>query len=154
VNAEHHIRGAVRALINSFGDAEISPVYRSRSVGFEGGDFINLAARIQTAFKPGELRQYLRNLEDRYGLNRAAPKWSDRTLDIDILLFDDLVIRTDELVLPRTDILRFAHVLKPLVDIAPDLEHPIEGKTYAELWAQGDWEEAKLELLDPAFISD
>jgi len=154
VDAERHIAIAVRALINAFGDAEISPIYRSKAVGFEGGDFINLTARVQTAFKPMELRYFLRKLEDRYGRNRDAPKWSDRTLDIDILLFDDLVINSEQLVLPRAEILRFAHVLKPLVDIAPDLRHPVKGQPFAELWAQGNWEEVELELLDPSFIGD
>lgn len=152
VNAEHHIAMAVRTLINSFGDAEISPIYRSHSVGFEGGDFINLAVRVRTILKPMELRYFLRNLEDRYGRNRAAPKWSDRTLDIDILLFDDMVINTDELVLPRADILKFAHVLKPLADIAPDLKHPVKGLTFSELWSRGDWTGVDLVLLDPSFI--
>ena len=152
VDAEHHIRIAVRALIHAFGDAEISPIYRSTAVGFEGGDFINLVVRVQTAFKPMELRYFLRTLEDRYGRNRTAPKWSDRTLDIDILLFDDLVIKTDKLDLPRAEILRFAHVLKPLADIAPDLEHPVNGKSFSELWAQGEWEGVNLLRLDPAFI--
>ena len=154
VDAEHHIRIAVHALINAFGDAEVSPIYRSRAVGFDGGDFINLVVRVQTAFKPMELRYFLRSLEDRYGRNREAPKWSDRTLDIDILLFDDLVIKTGKLILPRTEILKFAHVLKPLADIAPDLEHPGDGRAYAELWAQGKWDGIQLELLDPSFIKN
>lgn len=152
VDAERHIATAVHALITAFGDAEISPIYRSKAVGFEGEDFINLAVRVQTAFKPMELRYFLRKLEDSYGRNRAAPKWSDRTLDIDILLYDDLVISNDKLTLPRSDILRFAHVLKPLADIAPDLEHPVEGLSFAELWAKGDWSGENLELMDPAFL--
>ena len=154
VDAERHIAIGVRALINAFGDAEISPIYRSKAVGFEGGNFINLTARVQTAFKPMELRYFLRKLEDNYGRDREAPKWSDRTLDIDILLFDDLVINSEQLILPRTEILRFAHVLKPLADIAPDLKHPIKGQTFAELWAQGDWDGVELERLDSSFIGN
>ncbi len=152
VDAKRHIKIAVHALIHRFGDAGISPIYRSKSVGFEGDDFINLVARVQTELKPQELRHYLRTLEESHGRNRDAPKWSDRTLDIDILLYDDLVIDSGGLKLPRAEIVHFAHVLKPLADIAPDLRHPVEGLTYNELWAKGDWAGAGLILLDPGFL--
>ncbi len=152
VDAEHHIALAVRALIKAFGEVQLSPIYRTKSVGFEGCDFINLVARVETGCGPLELRQFLRELEDLHGRNRQAPKFSDRTLDIDILLFDDLVTRTDKLVLPRAEILRFAHVLKPLADIAPQLKHPVEATAFAELWARGDWADAGLELMDSAFL--
>ena len=92
VDAKRHIKIAVHALIQTFGDAEISPIYRSKAVGFEGEDFLNLVARIQTEFKPAELREYLRGLEASQGRNHDVPKWSDRTLDIDILLFDDVAV--------------------------------------------------------------
>ena len=152
VDAERHIRAAVHALISAFGDAEISPIYRSRAVGFEGDDFLNLVARVCTPLKPMELRVFLRNLEDAHGRNRQAPKWSDRTLDIDILLFNDIVEPKGKLVLPRPEILRFAHVLRPLADIAPDLVHSGTGKTYRELWAEGDWSGVELEQVDPVFL--
>ena len=138
--------------VNYDHDVQLSPIYRSKSVGFEGCDFINLVARVETGYGPLELRQFLRELEDLHGHNRLAPKFSDRTLDIDILLFDDLVTRTDKLDLPRAEILRFAHVLKPLADIAPQLKHPVEELAFAELWARGDWADAGLELMDPAFL--
>ncbi len=152
VEAKRHIKIAVHALIRMFGDAEVSPIYRSKAVGFEGDDFINLVVRIQTDLKPLELRQYLRNLEENHGRDRGAPKWSDRTLDVDILLFGDLVIDSEKLTLPRPEIVHFAHVLKPLADIAPDLIHPVEGLSYAEIWTRGDWKEAGLELIDADFL--
>jgi 2-amino-4-hydroxy-6-hydroxymethyldihydropteridine diphosphokinase len=152
VDAKRHIKVAVHALIQQFGDAEISPVYQSKAVGFDGEDFINLVVRIQTGLKPMELRHYLRTLEDSHGRARDVPKWSDRTLDIDILLFDDLIINSGKLILPRKEILHFAHVLKPLSDIAPDLVHPLENITYADLWSQGNWSEAGLELIDSGFL--
>ena len=78
---------------------------------------------------PLELRHYLRDLEDRYGRKRDVPKFSDRTLDIDILLYDDLVLLSPVLEIPRPEILKFAHVLKPLADLEPDLVHPGELRT-------------------------
>lgn len=131
VDAERHIRIAIDVLRGRFGDIGISPVYRSVAVGFDGDDFLNLAVRIETDLDPRELREFLRDLEAEHGRDRSAPKWSDRTLDIDILLYDDLVAYDDELEIPRKEILKFAHVLKPLADIAPDLIHPTEKQSLA-----------------------
>jgi 2-amino-4-hydroxy-6-hydroxymethyldihydropteridine diphosphokinase len=152
VDARRHIKIAVHALIRKFSDAEISPIYQSKAVGFEGDDFINLVVRIQTALKPLELRHYLRTLEESHGRNRNSPKWSDRTLDIDILLFDDLVIDSGGLKLPRGEITHFAHVLKPLTDIAPDLIHPLEKLSYREIWNKGAWGSAALKQISPDFL--
>jgi len=133
-DAERHIRAGMEALEAAFPGCRFSPVYRSIAVGFEGNDFINLAACVETAMQPRELRAWLRALEDRHGRDRSLPRYSDRTLDIDILLFDDLVLHEDGLDLPRGEILKFAHVLKPLADLAPDLAHPVDGRSIAELW--------------------
>ena len=135
VDAEQHVRAGLAELRQQFGAVELSPVYRSQAVGFEGDDFLNLAVRIHTELQPLQLKQWLNALEDRYGRLRNVAKFSDRTLDIDILLYDDLYIRLPELSLPRGEILHFAHVLKPMADLAPELVHPVTGKTMAEHWA-------------------
>lgn len=131
VDAGRHIRIAIEVLRGRFGDIGISPVYRSVAVGFDGDDFLNLAVRIETDLDPRELREFLRDLEAEHGRDRSAPKWSDRTLDIDILLYDDLVRYDDELEIPRKEILKFAHVLKPLADIAPEVIHPTRKQSLA-----------------------
>lgn len=134
VNAAKHIRAAVDALREQFKSVELSPAYTSTAVGFDGDDFINLVARVATDMSPLALRQYLRDLEDRYGRNRDVPKFSDRSLDIDILLYDDLVLLSPVLEIPRAEITKFAHVLKPLADLDPDLLHPTERRSMAEIW--------------------
>ncbi|NND45156.1 MAG: 2-amino-4-hydroxy-6-hydroxymethyldihydropteridine diphosphokinase [Xanthomonadales bacterium] len=144
VDAERHIRVAIEALRDEFGEVALSPVYRSEAVGFDGDDFLNLAARIETDKTPLELRDFLRALEQAHGRDRDAPKWSDRTLDIDILLYDDLVIYDDDLEIPRKEILKFAHVLKPLADLAPGLEHPVTGRTIESTWKNADCRDAPL----------
>jgi len=136
IDAEFHIGAAMEALRSAFPGCRFSPIYRSQSVGFEGDDFINLAAMIETDMTPDQLRAWLRDLEDRHGRNRRQPRFSDRTLDIDILLIDAPVLCSQELDVPRGEILKFAHVLKPLVDLAPDLVHPTRRKTLRELWAE------------------
>jgi len=147
VNAESHIRDGIRALRKDFDDVHLSPVYSSTAVGFEGDDFINLVARVETGMHPLALRQYLRDLEDCFGRKRGVAKFSDRTLDIDILLYDDLVLLSPMLEIPRAEILKFAHVLKPLADLDPDLVHPAELRTMAEIWASSDLKDSDLRLL-------
>jgi 2-amino-4-hydroxy-6-hydroxymethyldihydropteridine diphosphokinase len=134
IDAPDNIASGVAALRECFGDVRLSPIYRSAAVGFEGSDFINLVAAIATMMSPLELREFLHALEDRHGRARDVPKFSDRTLDIDILLYDDLYLLSPLLEIPRGEILTSAHVLKPLDELAPDLLHPIERRTMRELW--------------------
>ena len=150
VDAEAHIRAGIRELERDFDNVSLSPVYSSAAVGFEGDDFINLVARVETGMQPIELREYLRNLEDRFGRKRQVAKFSDRTLDIDILLYDDLVVFSPLLEIPRAEILKFAHVLKPLADLDPDLIHPLELRPMAEIWADSGLNDDYLKLL-PTF---
>lgn len=152
VDAENHIRAGMRELEKDFENASFSPVYASTAVGFEGDDFINLVARVETEMRPLELRDYLRNLEDRFGRKRNVAKFSDRSLDIDILLYDDLVVLSPLLEIPRVEILKFSHVLKPLADLDPELIHPLELRSMADIWASAGMDDSCLRLL-PAFNS-
>ena len=147
VNADTHIRAGIGQLKEKFKNIKLSPAYKSTAIGFDGDDFINLVARIETDMQPLELLQYLRDLEDRYNRNRDAPKFSDRTLDIDILLYDDLVLLSPVLELPRAEILKFAHVLKPLADLEPGLIHPTRLQTMADIWDKSGLNEISLQLL-------
>jgi len=136
VDARTNIRSGISALRKTFRSLDLSPLYESPAVGFDGEDFINLAARIETDQSPLELKHWLNDLEDRHGRARNVPKFSDRTLDIDILLYDDLYLLSPLLEIPRNEILTAAHVLKPLADLAPELLHPACRKTMAELWME------------------
>jgi 2-amino-4-hydroxy-6-hydroxymethyldihydropteridine diphosphokinase len=147
VSAESNIRAGIRELVRDFANVRLSPVYASTAVGFEGDDFINLVARVDTDMQPLELREYLRELEDRYGRKRNVAKFSDRSLDIDILLYDDLVLLSPVLEIPRAEILKFSHVLKPLADLEPGLVHPSELKTMAEIWTSSGMDDKSLRLL-------
>lgn len=134
VGAERNIASGIAAIRQTFADVRLSPAYRNRAVGFEGDDFINLVASCRTGMQPLELKAWLSDLEDRHGRARGVPKFSDRTLDVDILLYGDLWLWLPGFELPRPEILKFAHVLRPLAELAPDLEHPVSRKTMAELW--------------------
>lgn len=130
-----YLRAALDELRARFGALTVSPAYRSKSVGFDGADFVNLAVGMDTDLSPDALNVWLHALEDRHGRRRDVPRYSDRTLDVDIVLYDDLVQQGEgHLDLPRKE-LRHAFVLKPMADIAPHLKHPVSGQTMAALWS-------------------
>lgn len=135
---DFHIARALEALQRRFGELRISPVYESAAVGFDGDNFLNLAVELNTSVSVGELLQTLRKIENQNGRNRAAPRFSGRTLDIDILLYGDVVGEVDGVKLPRDEILENAFVLRPLADLAPDLLHPQNKKSMALLWQEYD----------------
>jgi 2-amino-4-hydroxy-6-hydroxymethyldihydropteridine diphosphokinase len=135
VEPVRYLNTALDALRERFGALDISPAYRSAAVGFDGADFINLAVGLNTDLSPEALNDWLHALEDRNGRRRDVPRYADRTLDVDIVLYDDLVAQgPGHLDIPRKE-LKHAFVLKPISDIAPQLRHPINGRTMAELWA-------------------
>lgn len=152
VDAQRHVRAAVNALRDSFGEVRLSPIYRSRAVGFEGDDFLNLVVAIDTAMGVIELRDWLRELEARHGRRRDVPKFSDRTLDVDILLFGEQALQAPGLELPRAEILRFAHVLRPLAELAPGLHYPGRPESLQELWRASTLREVPLQPVNPGFI--
>ncbi|WP_243048086.1 2-amino-4-hydroxy-6-hydroxymethyldihydropteridine diphosphokinase [Dyella sp. RRB7] len=132
---KRYLAAALVELRERFGELAVSPAYRSQSVGFDGADFINLAVGLDTDLSPEALNDWLHALEDRHGRRRDVPRFSDRTLDVDIVLYDDLVRQGEgHLDIPRKE-LRHAFVLKPMADIAPQLVHPVSGRTMAALWA-------------------
>ena len=133
INREQSIRAGIKELRELFGEVELSPVYESISVGFEGDNFYNLAAGFTTSLSIEDLNRTLSDIEDRHGRDRSGPRFSSRTLDIDLLLYDKVVIETD-CVLPRPEIYKNAFVLKPLADIAGNMNDPIKGDDYSTLW--------------------
>lgn len=132
---ENNLRSAFAALRARFGEIVASAVYRFPAVGFEGPDFLNAAAAIDSDLDPFALNDWLHGLEDAHGRDRSGPRFGNRPLDIDIVLYDDRVLDgPGHLQLPRDD-LRHAFVLMPLAEIAPDLVEPRSGRTLAALWA-------------------
>lgn len=133
---ERHLRAALAELRARFGELRVSPAYRFAAVGFEGPDFVNLAVGLDSDLDPYALNDWLHALEDRHGRRRDVPRYSSRTLDVDIVLFDDLVLSgPGHLEIPRRELAE-AFVLQPLADIAPDLREPGSGKTLRELWTE------------------
>lgn len=137
IEPERHLQAAIEALRRQFGDIVVSPVYRYPAVGFEGADFLNLAVGIDTDLEPHALNDWLHALEERNGRRRDVPRYSSRTLDIDIVLYADRVLKgPGNLEVPRPELLQ-TFVLQPLVDIAPRAIHPLNGQTLQEMWRSG-----------------
>ena len=145
IDPEANLRSALAALRERFGEVVLSPAYRMPAVGFDGPAFLNAAAIIESDLDPFALTDWLHDLERAHGRLRSNVKFSSRTLDIDIVYFDDLVLDgpaldgpgaggASALQLPRPE-LRHAFVLKPLAEIAPEFVDPVRGVTLAELWA-------------------
>ncbi len=135
VEPETHLRNAVAALRERFGDVVVSPVYRTPAVGFKGPDFLNAIVVIDCDIHPFALNEWAHALEMVQGRDRRDASYSNRTLDVDIIYFGDLVLEgPGEFQLPRPE-LHHAFVLKPLADVAPEFVDPVRNMTLARLWA-------------------
>lgn len=138
LDAEVNLRLAAHALRARHPGTRYSHCYRNRAIGFDGPDFINFVAAVPVRGDPQLLKGELECIETQCGRPREAPKWAPRAMDLDILLFGELVQDVPGLVLPRPDLLRWAFMLGPLAQIAPDLVHPTANQRIADLWREFD----------------
>ena len=152
VDPETNLRFGLDELRRRFGELVISPTYRSAAVGFDGDDFLNLVVAAKSDADPVAIRDELEDIHRLAGRQRNEERFSSRTLDIDLLLAGDRVNEGPPIRLPRTDVLEYAYVLKPLADIAPDVRHPETGRTFLEHW-QG-FDQASQPLIEVALSPD
>ena len=138
IEPERNLARALELLNAQYAPLRVSPAYRNRAVGFEGEDFINLVVGFTTAEPVVRVRERLQAIEAQCDRPPDAPKWAARSMDLDILLYGDLVRATPGYLLPRPDLVKRAYMLKPLADIAPDLVHPVSRRTMRELWEAFD----------------
>ncbi len=135
MDPEHHLRAACSRLADEFGPLSRSSVYRTRAVGFDGDDFLNLIVSFSTDSDVSSIQKTLDEIEASAGRVRSGESLAPRTLDLDLLLYGSQVLDEPTFRVPRADILQYAFVLAPLAELAPDLKHPVDGRTMLELWS-------------------
>jgi len=138
IDREKNVDAALERMKADFGELECSRTWETTAVGFEGDAFYNLVVAFDTDMPAQELARQLHRMEDDLGRDRSGGKFSSRSIDLDLLLYGDLVLDEDGLVLPRPEILEYAFVLQPLAEIAGDMKHPVNGFSFSMLWDQFD----------------
>ena len=132
---ESYVSGAVEALRSHplIELKKISKLFNTEPYGgVEQGDFLNGAAEIETLMDPQQLLEALHEMESAAGRDRTV-RWGPRTLDLDILFYDKMVMETENLVIPHPDLENRRFVLEPMAEIAPAFRHPVTGRSIAAL---------------------
>jgi 2-amino-4-hydroxy-6-hydroxymethyldihydropteridine diphosphokinase len=153
INKEEHVPASLKALEQAFGELTISSIYESEPVGFTGDTFYNLVVGFDSDLEVKAVAKQLRQIELDNGRTRDSRKFAARTLDLDLILYGDLVVNDGRLQIPRDEIEHYAFVLEPLAEIAPDMKHPISQISYGQLWAQFDKTDLKQKRIVPPWAS-
>lgn len=142
------IIAGLNALQQCFGSLQVSSVFESAAIGFNGDNFLNLVVGITTSKSVENVCAELKAIERVNGRSMTAKKFSSRTLDLDLLLYDDLILETPAQI-PRDEITKNAFVLWPLAEIAAELVHPVVQQNYQTLWK--NYDKSKQQLKKVAF---
>ncbi len=153
IDKSHNVISCVKTMRKVFGELQLSPVYESSAVGFDGGSFYNMVVTFETCQSPFFIADRLRDIEYRHHRRRNKNQLESRTLDLDQILHGDLVIKENGVQLPHDDIVRYSFVLRPLADIASHHQHPVLNATYSELWSDFDQHKTPLKEVSLNFDS-
>ena len=124
----------VKEHLNLLFEVTYSGIYQTPAEGFTGGDFLNSVCKFKSDKKPNEIRRILKSIEEKMGRTISQKGMSNRVIDLDLILYGDMLINEDGLEIPSSDIENYKFVLEPLAEIAPDYIHPMLKKTYKELF--------------------
>ncbi|HKC16219.1 MAG TPA: 2-amino-4-hydroxy-6-hydroxymethyldihydropteridine diphosphokinase [Steroidobacteraceae bacterium] len=148
IEPERRFALAAHELRRRFSGILFSTCYRNPAFGFKGADFLNAVAGFDTEASADQVLADLHEIELRCGRGRDDPKWAPRAMDIDLLLYGATVAETAPYRLPRPDLLLRSYMLAPLAQIAPQLRHPLTGRSMADHWRELAREPHQLEALD------
>ena len=145
LDKERHVPAAICDLLLQFPDSRVSPIFESEAVNCSGDNYFNLVMECPTSLSITALQLYLKQLELQHGRQLEDQRYAPRTLDLDLLLFDD-VVQSSTPILPRPEITTNAFVLWPLALLAPQLMHPVLNVSMQSLWLAFDKSTQALQL--------
>lgn len=151
IEREHNVGQGLISLAKAFeipfSQLSLSSLFECEAIGFDGPIFYNMVIGIECEQSVEQVAIMLRDIEFLHGRDHNAKKFSPRTLDLDLLLYDDLII-DQPAQLPRDEITKNAFVLWPLSQIAPKLNHPILKQNYQALWQDYDKSSQSLNIVE------
>ena len=145
---ERNVKDALVAFGKTFGVLSYSPVYESAAYGFDGPPFYNLVVVFETPLDVRAVRGKIQAIENQQGREMGENRSGSRSLDLDLLLYDDAVFHDQGLDVPRREIFEHAYVLKPLADLLPATPHPVTGESFADIWFRLGLNQEALSVVD------
>lgn len=159
-NKLENLQQAIDLIAEKIGNVvKISSVYKTASWGFKSDDFLNICMLVSTGLNPENLLYQIQKIETSLGRSKSAEKgYKARTIDIDVLLFENEIIFSKELMVPHKEMLKRKFVLIPLVEIAANVIHPIQKQRLSVCLKNcndtSEIEKTTLKLIRPVCISE
>ena len=148
LDRERNVKDALAALAKIFGKLSHSPVYESAAYGFDGPPFYNLVVIFETWLNVHVVRGKIQAIENQQGREIGEPRSGSRSLDLDLLLYADVVFHDHGLDVPRREIFEHSYILKPLADLLPATPHPVTGESFADIWLRLGSHQEALSVVD------